>query len=112
MIVQEIDAEIARSFKSRLIGLMFTTNIRTLYFPNVKSIHSFFCKKEIAIFHLDRNNVVIDKYIIKPYRLGKFVKGTQHILECNVDLYNRIEKGTVLKLNIINNKGGMLNERR
>jgi len=112
MVIQEINVEVASSFRDKLIGLMFTNNIRTLYFPNVSSIHSFFCKKEIAIFHLDKFNKVIDKYIIKPYRFGKFVKGTQHILECDKDLYSKIEKGTILKLNIINNKGGMFNERQ
>ena len=51
---------IAKTFKDKLLGLMFQKNINYgLYFPNVNKIHTFFMKEPIDIIGLDKNMIVV-----------------------------------------------------
>ncbi len=78
--------EIATSFIRRLRGLMFQKNIRVNYgllFPNSNRVHSCFMLDEITVVYLDENFNVLDLEILKPWKLGKKVKNTKHILEMN-----------------------------
>ena len=71
---------IAKSFKDKLLGLMFQKNINYgLYFPNVNKIHTFFMKEPIDIIGLDQNMIVVEKY----YNIGKIIilRKSVHTLE-------------------------------
>lgn len=78
--------EIATSFVRRLRGLMFQKNIRVDYgllFPNSKRVHSCFMFDDITVVYLDELFNILDAEILKPWKLGKKVKNTKHILEMN-----------------------------
>lgn len=79
----DIEIKEAKSFKDRLIGLMFKKNINYgLLFKNCKSIHTFFMKEEIDIIATDKNNNVIKTYkLVKPNRIIIAPKNTYNIYE-------------------------------
>ena len=72
-----------KSFKDRLIGLMFKKNINYgLLFNNCKSIHTFFMKEEIDIVATDKNDNIIKTYKeVKPWKILIAPKGTKKIYE-------------------------------
>ena len=67
-----IKVKICKSLFSQLLGLMFKNESPSLLFifrkPKKISIHSFFCRKFIAIWLIDKN--IIDIRIIKPNSLS------------------------------------------
>lgn len=73
----------AKTFKERLLGLMFKKNITTgLLFKNCKSIHTFFMKEPIDIICTDDNDNIIKTY--KEFRPNKILiapKKTTRIYE-------------------------------
>ena len=73
----------AKSFKDRLIGLMFKKNINYgLLFNNCRSIHTFFMKEEIDIIAVDKDDNIIKEYKnIKPWKILIAPKGTKKIYE-------------------------------
>ena len=73
---------IAKTYKQKLMGLMGKKNINFgMFFPNVKSIHTFFMLKPIDVLGLDNNMIVREKYPnIKPNKI-LFLKNSSHTLE-------------------------------
>lgn len=73
----------ANNFKERLFGLMFKKNIDyALFFPNCKSIHTFFMKDEIDVIITDKNNKIIKQYKkVKPWKIIISPKGGKNIYE-------------------------------
>lgn len=73
----------AKSFKDRLIGLMFKKNINYgLVFNNCRSIHTFFMKEEIDIVATDKYDNIIKEYKdVKPWKILIAPKGTKKIYE-------------------------------
>ncbi len=73
---------IAKTFKDKLLGLMFQKNINYgLYFPNVNKIHTFFMKEPIDIIGLDKNMIVVEKYYnIAPSKII-ILRKSAHTLE-------------------------------
>ena len=71
----------AKSFKERLIGLMFKKNIKEgLLFDNCKSIHTFFMKEEIDILCTDKKDNIIKTFKnVKPNKIIIAPKGTIRI---------------------------------
>ena len=61
----------AKSFKDRLLGLMFKKNINyCLLFRNCKSIHTFFMLDKIDVVATDKNDNIIKVYKeVKPCRI-------------------------------------------
>jgi uncharacterized membrane protein (UPF0127 family) len=78
-----INIKEAKSFKDRLLGLMFKKNINEgLLFNNCKSIHTFFMKEEIDIICTDENDNIIKTYKeVKPNKIIIAPKGTKRIYE-------------------------------
>ena len=79
----KLDIKIAKTFKQRLLGLMFKKNITYgLLFRNCKSIHTFFMKEEIDVVATDNNDKIIKKYKnVKKNRILIAPKGTKNIYE-------------------------------
>lgn len=79
----------AKSFKERLIGLMFKKKItHGLLFRNCRSIHTFFMKDEIDVVATDKNDNIIKKY--KSVKKNKIIiapRNTKNIYE--------LPKGTI-----------------
>lgn len=73
----------AKSFRDRLMGLMFKKNITYgLLFKNCKSIHTFFMKEEIDVVATDKNDNIIKTYKnVKPWKILFAPKGTKKIYE-------------------------------
>ena len=81
--VKNLNIREAKSFKDRLIGLMFKKNISYgLLFNNCRSIHTFFMKEEIDIIATDKNDNIIKEYKnVKPWKILIAPKGTKKIYE-------------------------------
>ena len=97
---------IADTFFSRLIGLMFKKNIEKktgLLIRRCSSIHTFFMRFPIDVIYLDKNDVILDKETVKPWRLGKFVKHARHVLELPQGEKDNYTLGSKLEINGIRN---------
>ena len=73
----------AKSFKDRLLGLMFKKNITYgLSFDKCRAVHTFFMRENIDIYALDSNNKLIKEYHdIKPWKIIIAPKNTKKIIE-------------------------------
>lgn len=75
---------VASTFCTRLKGLMGKQGLQRgegLLLKYCPSVHSFFMRITIDVVYLSQNMTVLDKETIKPWRIGKRVKKTAHILE-------------------------------
>jgi uncharacterized membrane protein (UPF0127 family) len=97
-----VDLKIAKSFKERLLGLMFKRRMNRnegLLILGCRSIHTCFMRFAIDVVFMDINHRVIClKKRIKPWRLGGFVPKAYMTLELPEDTINRknISLGDVL----------------
>ena len=73
----------AKSFKERLLGLMFKKDIKEgLLFNNCRSIHTFFMKEPIDIICTDKKDNIIKTYkSVKPNKILIAPKNTKNIYE-------------------------------
>jgi len=90
------DIKIARSFKERLVGLMFKRRISSsegLMLLGCNSIHTCFMRFAIDVVFMDIDHRVISiKEKIKPWRQSGFVRKAYIVLE--------LPEGTVGRKNI------------
>lgn len=78
------DVIVARTFWSRLMGLMghATFDGKGYLFPHTNSIHTLFMKMPIAVVYLSRTGRVLKVTPeLKPWRIGPFVPGAWWTLE-------------------------------
>ena len=76
----------AKSFKDRLLGLMFKKNIKYGLFNNCNAIHTFFMFSNIDVYAKDKNDNLIKKYEnVKPWRIIIAPIGTKKIIEIPVN---------------------------
>ena len=80
---KDLNIKEAKSFRDRLLGLMFKKNINYgLLFNNCRSIHTFFMKEEIDIVATDKDDNIIKEYKnVKPWKILIAPKGTKKIYE-------------------------------
>ena len=91
---------IANSFLSRFKGLMGRKNLQereTLLLRNCSCIHSFFMKITIDAVYLSEDMTVLDIETLPPWRIGKQVKNTVHVLEMSAGSA-MVSKGDILKI--------------
>ena len=78
------NVEKASGFWDRLMGLM-GRNIGPEYegmiLINCGSIHTFFMRSVIDAVYLSKDYTVIGYETIKPWRIGKLIRGTKHVIE-------------------------------
>lgn len=82
LLVDEV--KIADTFLLRLKGLLGKRKIKSnegLLLMNCPSVHCFFMKFPIDAIYLSDTMTVLYKETIEPWRIGKTVKKTAHILE-------------------------------
>lgn len=94
----EISAGLCETFQSRFLGFMFRKSPGQnygLFFPGSSdsrintAIHMFFVNFRLAVYWLDKNNVVVDKAMAERWRpLYMPCKPARHILELHE---NRID---------------------
>ncbi|WP_313342867.1 DUF192 domain-containing protein [Sedimentibacter sp.] len=86
----------ADTFGTRFIGLMNrkTLNMNEgLLLTDCSSIHCFFMKFTIDAVYLSTDMKVLYKETIKPWKIGKIVKGCTHILELAEGVANKVSMG-------------------
>lgn len=91
--------KIADNFFLRLRGLLGKKSLNSgegLLLINCPSIHCLFMKFTIDAVYLSDNMMVLDKETIQPWRIGKRVKGTCHILELSKDKAKALRQGDIL----------------
>jgi uncharacterized membrane protein (UPF0127 family) len=90
MVVYYKNIELANNVKSadtfftRLVGLLnkkHMDNNDGLLLTNCSAIHCFFMKFAIDALYLNKDMTVLYKETISPWKIGKIVKGTSHVLE-------------------------------
>lgn len=78
----------ADTFFKRLIGLMGKKDIDfAMLFVNIKnpSIHTHFMRFDLDVYFLDKNNRVIDKTTLKPWKFYRPSKKAEYIMETKKD---------------------------
>ena len=94
-------AEIADSFLSRLKGLMFRKKLDRdsgLFIQNCSSIHTCFMRFPIDVIYVDRKYTVLYTETVAPWRIGKIVKHTRHVLELPAGNKEKFAVGIQLQL--------------
>ena len=78
------DIKLADTFFKRFIGLMGKKSLgceEGLLLLNCPSIHCFFMRVPIDAIYLSKEMTVLEIETLAPWRIGKYVKHTAHILE-------------------------------
>lgn len=92
---------IADSYFKRLRGLLGKDQLQPgegLLLTKVSSVHCFFMKFTIDVVYLSPEMVVTGIETIRPWRVGKWIRGTAHTLElAEGQAQGRIQKGDMLE---------------
>lgn len=86
----------ADTFFRRLCGLMFRKRLpggEGLLLMNCRSIHMCFMRFSICAVYLDDRMTVLSLEVLRPWRIGTFVKGARHVLEVNASEGIRLSVG-------------------
>ena len=78
------DVEKADRFWDRLMGLMGRSigpEYEGMILINCGSIHTFFMRSVIDAVYLSRDFEVLGFETIKPWRIGRIIRGTKHVIE-------------------------------
>ena len=78
-----VNIKVAKTFKDRLIGLMFRKKIDYgLLFKRCRSIHTFFMRDAIDVIATDKKDNIVKTYKgVKPWRILIAPKLTKNIYE-------------------------------
>lgn len=74
----------AESFLSRIKGLMGSQKLsadKGLLIPNCRQVHTFFMNYTIDIIFLDKKNKVIDIQTLSPWKVSRWMRKAQKVLE-------------------------------
>lgn len=71
-----------------------------LFIQNCSSIHTCFMYFPIDVIYLDRNCTVLYTETVAPWRIGKIVKHTRHVLELPVGNKEKYLIGSQLQLTV------------
>jgi uncharacterized protein len=96
---------VADTYFKRLRGLLGKSHLEEgegLLLTRCSSIHCFFMKFTIDVVYLSKEYVILDYETVQPWRIGKIVKGTAHVLELGEEaLKGQIQKGDQLDFKTI-----------
>jgi uncharacterized membrane protein (UPF0127 family) len=90
----------ADTFSTRLIGLLnkkYMDKNDGLLLINCSAIHCFFMKFAIDALYMNKDMTVLYKETISPWKIGKIVKGTSHVLELSEGMASDICVGEMLE---------------
>ncbi len=85
---------------SRLQGYMYSKKpaYSALIFPDCTGLHMFFCFFPLLIIVLDKNQIIQDMYILKPWQLGPiYLPGKLLVETPNLKLREKLKNGDKLK---------------
>ena len=90
----------AKTFKQRLLGLMFKKNINyALLFKNCNSIHTFFMRENIDVIMTDKNNKIL--FIKKNMKKNRIIlpkKNVYNTYEFPANFIKNIKIYDILKV--------------
>ncbi len=96
---------VADNYFKRLRGLLGKHHLEDgegLLLTHCSSIHCFFMKFTIDVVYLSKEYVILDYETVHPWRIGKIVRGTTHILELGEGaLKGQIQKGDQLDIKAV-----------
>lgn len=98
------DIQIASDFLMRFLGLMGRRKLNVgqgLLLLNCSSIHTCFMRFPIDVIYLSSDFQILDCETVRPWKLGKLIKGTRHILELSADAGSCLIKGKAIQLKSI-----------
>lgn len=99
--IELCDAAVANTFCTRFIGLMFKKHLDDasgLLIQKCSGIHTCFMRFNIDVIYLDKDYTVIFAETVTPWRIGKIVKHTKHVLELPQGKKEAYQIGTKLEL--------------
>jgi len=74
-----------------------TPEPKTIIFINEKMIHMFFCFFDLPVLILNKDKIVIDRFIIKPWHISKYYPQAKYIVETtDNELFDNIRIGDQL----------------
>lgn len=92
---------VADTFVTKFKGLMLKENLADgegLLLKRCRIIHSCFMRVPIDVIYLSADNEILYSETVKPWRMGKSIKGVVNILELPEGYIEKIETGEVLEL--------------
>ncbi|MEL7655751.1 MAG: DUF192 domain-containing protein [Bacillota bacterium] len=90
------EIKVADNFFKKLVGLLGRKNMRQnegLLLKNCSSIHCFFMRFPIDVVYLSKDMIVIFIETVAPWRVGRLIRGTKHILELDQGGANHLRVG-------------------
>ena len=90
------DVRLADSFSLRFLGLMPRKELKPsegLLLTDCSRIHTNFMHFTIDVVYLSENLRILDVETVRPWRLGKWVKGARHVLEVAENGACRMRRG-------------------
>ncbi len=85
----------ARSFKDRLVGLMFRRTMNTteaIYFPNCRQVHTMFVRFPIDLIFINKDfSVVRIIHKMKPYRISPIVFNAYGVIEVTPGFIKKVK---------------------
>lgn len=98
--IDKINIYEAKTFKQRLLGLMFKKNINyCLLFKNCNSIHTFFMKENIDVVMTDKKNKIL--FIKKNMKKNRIIlpkKGVYNTYEFPANFIKNLKINDKLKI--------------
>lgn len=98
--IDKIEIYEAKSFRERLLGLMFKKNINyCLLFRRCNSIHTFFMRENIDVVMTDKNNkIIFIKQNMKKNRIILPQKNVYNTYEFPAKFIKNLKVGDILKI--------------
>lgn len=97
----ELDLEVADTFMKRFKGLMFRSCLpvgKALMLFNCSSVHTCFMRFPIDVVYLNRNYIIVGIETLRPWGIGKMLRGTKMIVEMNEGAAKQLNVGEQLTL--------------
>ena len=99
--IELCDVEVADSFMARFKGLMLKKKLEEtsgLLLKKCSSIHTCFMRFSIDVIYLDNEYTILHAETVDPWRIGKIIRHTKHVLELPKGKKENYKIGTKLKL--------------
>ena len=93
-----VSVPVARTYFSRLRGLMGRASLgeeEGLFLAKCSRVHCCFMRFPIDVLYLDSNLRGIEVETLPPWRLGKKVKGTCHVLEMPAGFFGGVTPSSI-----------------
>ncbi len=92
---------LADNFFSRFMGLMGKRGLNDgegVFFTKTNQIHTNFMRFDIDVIYLDKTMKILYIECVKPWRIGKRVKGTVSVMEVSKGKAGVVSVGDTLEL--------------